>query len=246
MLRLILLTAAVAAVAASPTVPLAAKAMYNPELFQGDIKGIAGQEPGHERAAILGSQYLWPGGVVPYIFGSSITSSQQSVILQAMNEFHSRTCIRFVPRTNQANFIEIVSNDNGCWSYVGKIGGMQRVSLDVNGCIYLGTAIHELMHAVGFYHEHTRNDRDSYLYIYYNNIIPGMAYNFDKDTNYQYVGEGYNYNSIMHYGTYSFSVQWGVLPTMVPTYPNVQLHEPWEKYSMEQSDANQINNLYGC
>ena len=56
---------------------------------------------------------------------------------------------------------------------MGKIGGMQRVSLDVNGCIYLGTAIHELMHAVGFYHEHTRNDRDSYLYIYYSNIIPG-------------------------------------------------------------------------
>ncbi|MPC14603.1 Astacin [Portunus trituberculatus] len=46
--------------------------MYNPDLFQGDIKGIAGQEPGNERAAILGPQYLWSGGVVPYVFGSSI------------------------------------------------------------------------------------------------------------------------------------------------------------------------------
>ena len=73
-----------------------------------------------------------------------------------------------------------------------------------------------------------------------------MAYNFDKDTNYQYVGEGYNTASIMHYGTYSFSIQWGVLPTILPLDPNVSLQEPWEKYAMEQSDANQINNLYSC
>lgn len=36
----------VAGVTATPTLPPKAKAMYNPELFQGDIKGIAGQEPG--------------------------------------------------------------------------------------------------------------------------------------------------------------------------------------------------------
>lgn len=45
-LRVALLAAVVAAVAATPTIPVQAKAMYNPELFQGDIKGIAGQEPG--------------------------------------------------------------------------------------------------------------------------------------------------------------------------------------------------------
>uniref|UniRef100_A0A0P4VXV3 Metalloendopeptidase n=1 Tax=Scylla olivacea TaxID=85551 RepID=A0A0P4VXV3_SCYOL len=121
---------------------------------------------------------------------------------------------------------------------------MQRVSLDVNGCIYVGTVIHELMHAIGFYHEHCRNDRDNYVTIHYENVMPGYAYAFDKDTNWQYVGEGYNYDSIMHYGGYSFSVNWGVLETIVPMDPNVVLHEPWEKYEMEHSDANQINNLY--
>lgn len=53
------------------------------------------------------------------------------------------------------------------------IGNMQRLSLDVNGCIYVGTAIHELMHAVGFYHEHCRNDRDDYVTINYNNVQDG-------------------------------------------------------------------------
>ncbi|KAG0717239.1 Astacin [Chionoecetes opilio] len=77
-LRLVLLTAAVAAVAAvaaSPTMPLAAKAMYSPDLFQGDIKGVAGQEPGRERAGILGAAYLWPRGEVPYVIGDFFSKS---------------------------------------------------------------------------------------------------------------------------------------------------------------------------
>lgn len=73
-----------------------------------------------------------------------------------------------------------------------------------------------------------------------------MESNFDKDTYWRYVGENYNYNSIMHYGTYAFSNNWGVSPTIVPTDPNVILTEAYDKYEMAQSDANQINNLYGC
>ncbi|KAG0717237.1 Astacin [Chionoecetes opilio] len=247
MLRLVLLTAAaVAAVAASPTMPLAAKALYNSDLFQGDIKGVAGQEAGKERAAILGSSYLWPGGQVPYVFGSSITSGQRNLILDAMTDYHSLTCVRFVPRTSEHDYIEIVSNDNGCWSYVGKIGGMQRVSLDVNGCMYRGTAVHELMHAVGFFHEQTRNDRDSYVIIHYENIIAGTSYNFDKDTNWQYAGADYNYASIMHYGMYAFSTNWGVAPTIVPTQSGATILDPYDKHGMTSSDATQIKTLYSC
>ncbi|KAK3896132.1 hypothetical protein Pcinc_000181 [Petrolisthes cinctipes] len=243
---LLLVVAGVASAAPNPTIPEAARAMYNPELFQGDIKGIAGQEPGHERAAVLGDQYLWPGGVVPYVFGSSISLSEMSVILSAMEDFHAKTCLRFVARSSEANYIEIVSNDSGCWSYVGTIGGMQRVSLDANGCMYKGTAIHELMHAAGFYHEHTRNDRDDYVTINFGNVSPGMESQFTKDSYWRYVGENYNYNSIMHYGTYAFSTFWGVLPTIVPNDSNVVLTEPYDKSEMAQSDANQLNNLYGC
>ena len=48
-------------------------------------------------------------------------------------------------------------------------GGSQPVSLD-NGCLYSSTVKHELMHAVGFFHEHSRTDRDDYVKIYYDNI----------------------------------------------------------------------------
>lgn len=36
------------------------------------------------------------------------------------------------------------------------------------------------MHALGFWHEQSRADRDSYVYVLWNNIIPGMEYNFKK------------------------------------------------------------------
>lgn len=62
---------------------------------------------------------------------------------------------------------------------MGKFGGAQILSLeppDEKGPNCLeneGKAIHELMHALGIFHEHTRADRDMYIDVHYENIIPG-------------------------------------------------------------------------
>jgi hypothetical protein len=54
---------------------------------------------------------------------------------------------------------------------VGRTGnGEQRLSLGQR-CWYLGIVIHELGHAIGFWHEMNRPDRDSWIYVYWNNII---------------------------------------------------------------------------
>ena len=61
-----------------------------------------------------------------------------------------------------------------CSSYVGMINnGAQDVSLD-DGCISRirpGIVLHELMHAAGFFHEHTRSDRDTFIRINFENIL---------------------------------------------------------------------------
>jgi Astacin (Peptidase family M12A) len=64
-----------------------------------------------------------------------------------MREIENQTCVRFVPRTTEADYILIVK-EKGCWSSLGRIGGAQKVTLG-NGCIYKYIILHELIHALG-------------------------------------------------------------------------------------------------
>jgi len=43
------------------------------------------------------------------------------------------------------------------------------------GCTDHSTVIHELMHKVGLWHEQMRYDRDKYIKIHWENIIPGNS-----------------------------------------------------------------------
>lgn len=57
-----------------------------------------------------------------------------------------------------------------CCSYVGKRGnGPQAISIGKN-CDKFGIVVHELGHVIGFWHEHTRPDRDKFVDIFYKNI----------------------------------------------------------------------------
>lgn len=55
-------------------------------------------------------------------------------------------------------------------------GGSQELSLD-DECVNLKTVKHELMHAMGFWHEHQRSDRDEHVLIHVDNITPGNLVN---------------------------------------------------------------------
>lgn len=53
-------------------------------------------------------------------------------------------------------------------------GGPQAISIGKN-CDKFGIVVHELGHVIGFWHEHTRPDRDEHVSIIRDNIQPGRS-----------------------------------------------------------------------
>lgn len=171
----------------------------NPEelgsYLEGDmlIPGVEG------RNGLVKQSSRWQNGIVPYVFSglskyykktfgnsfnqgfNSTGDSDRRIIMKAIDEYHSKTCIKFVPRSNEKDFLSFESTNTGCWSSVGRIGKRQAINLQSPGCTTkIGTPMHEIMHALGFLHEQNRNDRDSFVRVITSNIKPETLTNFEK------------------------------------------------------------------
>ncbi|XP_042342178.1 high choriolytic enzyme 1-like [Plectropomus leopardus] len=179
--------------------------------------------------------------MIPFTVSSDFTSWERQLIDNAMKSFHSRTCLRFVPRQSEYDYISI-ENRAGCFSALGRAGGRQVLSLNRQGCLYHGIIQHEINHALGFQHEQTRSDRDYYVRINWENIDPQMAYNFYKQST-NNLNTPYDYSSIMHYGRTAFSIQYGKDSITPIPDPNVQIGQ---RQGMSYWDIARINALYGC
>lgn len=75
-----------------------------------------------------GDSILWPNGKIPYVISKRYGTYARRMIAKAFDEFHRNTCIRFIPQSDEENFIAIAP-DQGCFSSVGMQGGEQKISL---------------------------------------------------------------------------------------------------------------------
>lgn len=63
---------------------------------------------------------------------------------------------------------------SSCYSPVGRTGGSQEVALG-DACLNHGTIQHEILHALGLWHEQSRSDRDDFIQVMWDNIQEGKV-----------------------------------------------------------------------
>lgn len=59
-----------------------------------------------EKYAVNDNFRTWPNGQIPYTIDSSLWHVK-SKIVRAMGHIESKTCIKFIPRTTQSNYVRI-------------------------------------------------------------------------------------------------------------------------------------------
>ncbi|OWA53446.1 putative Embryonic protein UVS.2 [Hypsibius exemplaris] len=226
--------------------------------FERDILGIDAPSNIKEmigKNAVLDDALKWKGLVIPFAFSKTFLNERDrmQVVLDAIEVFQNATCLTFVQRTTETQYLQIFADLGGCYSYIGKqlanppdFKG-QRVGLNINHCFKdgkSGIAQHEIMHAIGFYHEQSRLDRDEYVDINWSNIEPDNKAQFQKYINTTAFGEPYDFGSVLHYGMYDFAID-----------PTVWTIRPKEKYrgqeigqrdGLSATDIRKINKMYNC
>ncbi|KAL1259430.1 hypothetical protein QQF64_010007 [Cirrhinus molitorella] len=175
----------------------------------------------------------------------NLSVNYKGVILRAFEQFRLKSCIDFKPRAvEDISYISVESRD-GCWSYVGRtFAGAQTLSIG-NGCGIKGIVEHEFLHALGFWHEQSRYDRDDYVTINFTNIIIGREHNFKKY--YKNVtttqDTPYDYYSVMHYDKNAFSNGNG--STIITKHPEFQ-DVIGQLLDMSEYDVIELSKLYKC
>lgn len=186
-------------------------AMLHPDLpegyvlIEGDIQVRLDEYQAYRAGAdsTFGTVSFWPS-TIPYSFDSNVSAANAQRAVDAMNAISARLGVTFVPITglpippNRLFFRDSDGNN----SPVGMQAIFNTINIfnwDVEIII-----VHEIYHSLGFWHEQSRPDRDTFVTINWANIESGREHNFEIVSGASTYGP-YDFDSFMHYPRWGFS-----------------------------------------
>ncbi|KAM9354938.1 zinc metalloproteinase nas-14 [Pholidichthys leucotaenia] len=229
--------------ATSPTTGAALSSVPDPSEMESAeiIEGLEDKKPVEEGDILIqedrsGILSVWPDATMAYTINEKLAHRRKD-IQAAFKMISKSTCIRFKKHTTEYSYLEFDSG-SGCSSFIGCRGGHQ--SLYIAESCGVGNICHEIGHALGLRHEHTRTDRDQHVTVNWANIMPG------RETNFKIKSENtpilkYDFDSIMHYGPYFFSKNGS--PTLSAKNSDVKIGQ---RTHLSKLDAERLNKLYHC
>ncbi|CAD5123379.1 DgyrCDS11735 [Dimorphilus gyrociliatus] len=171
---------------------------------------------------------------------------QKAVIRQAIKVWESKTCITFqeVPSSYRQDTHLYFTKYYTCGSYVGRISSLvyQQIDLAPQCLRKVGIAIHEIGHALGYWHEHQRSDRNDYVRVRQENAYMSSSYltqlktmtDTDNIIN-------YDYSSVLHYSSKAYTSNNG--PT-IETKDSLYQQTIGQRAELSFLDAKLANKLY--
>ena len=196
---------------------------------------------------LANSNFLWPkiNGVaqIPYVIDSG--SGDVANINSAISIYNATFdgIIQMVPRSSQANYIDInLSNglNGSCEATEGDANAGEQFVGGASNCT-VATILHEFGHVTGVWHEQSRTDASTYVTFNEGNVIKGSIGNFlPAQDNDQQNLTFYDYASVMEYPAFSFDRNGAPPLDSIP--PGMPLSNP---VGYSAADVEGIMRLYG-
>ncbi|XP_055335072.1 zinc metalloproteinase nas-14-like isoform X2 [Paramacrobiotus metropolitanus] len=238
-------------IAGSMSSPADDKRLLINDIWDDDDEGSTGYNSFVSGSGYLAPSGYWPnnGHQIPYEL-AGFDTEQIDVIESAMQtlEFRISGCVTFTKRISTQKEYILIQHHTGftpvCKADIGRSSGRPtRVKLH-SRCLSPGTIQHEILHALGFLHEHNRPDRDDYISIVPGNMVTDIPErNFRKMPRMATFGLPYDLESLLHYGP-----ELSKSPDKPAIVSKVSKPPRWmgQKYGLSLLDVARVKAAYNC